>query len=339
MIELAVLGNDYFILSGVLDNAANNWWLEHPQMKWMAKLLLFLGLLYPTKTALVTKSITRQPRPGHWTGRTLDCIRPIWGRPWILNGLVNSIGLTNRGIEWWIANIAPVLRKEQKRVVVSLFGTPEELVEMIGMLNGWAVIIIAIEINVSCPNAGNQCALENTNIIIRSVILASNATRLSLILKLSVAQDAESIISVIRKMIAAVSINSAPYNKRFPNKKSPLARPGFEHLGPGGASGFSAQELVRPFIKSLVSSGIPVIGSSAWFNPWDIIRLWDAGVSAIGFGALYLIAPWLVSIYVRLDILRRNLWIGKAQAHICPCFFLFSQRNLKKMTLPKIKES
>ncbi|HKA67370.1 MAG TPA: dihydroorotate dehydrogenase [Solirubrobacterales bacterium] len=93
-------------------------------------------------SAFVSKTITPQPRAG-------NAPRRIWETP---AGMLNSIGLPNKGLEGFLAEDLPQLTELPVPLVVSVMGTSREefarLVEGVGEREE----VDAIELNVSCPN-------------------------------------------------------------------------------------------------------------------------------------------------------------------------------------------
>jgi len=94
--------------------------------------------------ALVTKTVTREPRAGNPPPR-------LWETP---AGMLNSIGLANVGLERFLAEELPRALELGVPIIVNLGGsTIEDYVETaraLGRLEGPA----ALELNVSCPNVG-----------------------------------------------------------------------------------------------------------------------------------------------------------------------------------------
>jgi dihydroorotate dehydrogenase (NAD+) catalytic subunit len=93
-------------------------------------------------SAFVSKTITPEPRAGNEPQR-------IWETP---AGMINSIGLPNKGIEGFLAEDLPHLAELPVPLVVSVMATNREdfsrLVQAIGARDE----VAAIELNVSCPN-------------------------------------------------------------------------------------------------------------------------------------------------------------------------------------------
>lgn len=93
---------------------------------------------------IVGKSISREPMPGNPPPRVAET--PA--------GMINAIGLQNKGIERFLREDLPVLRSfPGVAAVVSLFGhAAEDYVVLTDALGPHAEGIAAIELNVSCPN-------------------------------------------------------------------------------------------------------------------------------------------------------------------------------------------
>src|SRR3989338_3182405 len=94
----------FMAASGALAFDGRGWPWEWP-LRW-------LGFLDPTLFTIVTKTLTRRPRPGNLR----------WSHPWSVVkpigplGIVNAIGLTNKGIEWWLKEIPPKLNPLYKTI-------------------------------------------------------------------------------------------------------------------------------------------------------------------------------------------------------------------------------
>jgi dihydroorotate dehydrogenase (NAD+) catalytic subunit len=92
--------------------------------------------------AFVSKTITLEPRQGNPPPR-------LWETP---AGLINSIGLPNRGLEGFLARDLPVLAELPVPLVVSVMGrSPDELAELVAAVGARSEVTM-IELNVSCPN-------------------------------------------------------------------------------------------------------------------------------------------------------------------------------------------
>jgi len=92
--------------------------------------------------AFVSKTVTVEPRQGNPPPR-------LWELP---GGMMNSIGLPNRGLEQFTARDLPELAQLPVPLIVSVMGhSHDQLAELV---SAFAPIerVAAIELNVSCPN-------------------------------------------------------------------------------------------------------------------------------------------------------------------------------------------
>jgi dihydroorotate dehydrogenase (NAD+) catalytic subunit len=99
---------------------------------------------------IVTKTITIRPRKGNLPPRVSE----------LPYGMLNSIGLENVGLELYVEEKLPLLRKREVDVIVSVAAeTVEEFVrlaETLAPLEGYA----GLELNLSCPNI-DEMALDH----------------------------------------------------------------------------------------------------------------------------------------------------------------------------------
>jgi dihydroorotate dehydrogenase (NAD+) catalytic subunit len=92
--------------------------------------------------AYVTKTVTIEPRQGNPPPR-------LWE---IAGGLINSIGLPNKGLQGFIASDLPLLAELPVPLVVNVMGsTPDDVGELVAAF-GDREEVAALELNVSCPN-------------------------------------------------------------------------------------------------------------------------------------------------------------------------------------------
>jgi dihydroorotate dehydrogenase (NAD+) catalytic subunit len=92
--------------------------------------------------AYVSKTITLEPREGNPPPR-------LWETP---AGLINSIGLPNKGLEGFLASDLPELARLPVPLMVSVMGfSRDELATLVEAVGGRDEVAL-IELNVSCPN-------------------------------------------------------------------------------------------------------------------------------------------------------------------------------------------
>ncbi|MBI1864671.1 MAG: dihydroorotate dehydrogenase, partial [Nitrospirae bacterium] len=91
---------------------------------------------------VITKGISLRPRPGNPPPRIVETP----------SGMLNAIGLQNVGLEAFLNEKLPYLRRFDTRVIVNIFG--ESVDEYRAVASGLAGVagVDALEVNVSCPN-------------------------------------------------------------------------------------------------------------------------------------------------------------------------------------------
>jgi len=93
-------------------------------------------------SAFVSKTITPEPRAGNPPPRLWEAAA----------GLVNSIGLPNKGLDGFLAQDLPQLAELPVPLVVSVMGTSPEEFERLVAAVAEKEEVAALELNVSCPN-------------------------------------------------------------------------------------------------------------------------------------------------------------------------------------------
>jgi dihydroorotate dehydrogenase (NAD+) catalytic subunit len=127
-------------------------------------------------SAFVSKTITLHPRTGNPPPR-------LWEAP---AGLINSIGLPNRGLHGYLEHDLPELAALPVPLITNVMGSTEaevaELVEAVGSRPE----VSAIELNVSCPNVETGLDIGADPSSLASLVRAVRPlTRTPLIVKLT----------------------------------------------------------------------------------------------------------------------------------------------------------
>ena len=94
--------------------------------------------------AVTTKSVAAYA----WDGNPARRVAETAG-----GGMLNSVGLPGPGIEAWIAHDLPALEARGARVIASIWGrSVDEYAAAAGPLKAVADRVVALEVNLSCPN-------------------------------------------------------------------------------------------------------------------------------------------------------------------------------------------
>jgi len=93
--------------------------------------------------AVVTKSISADP----WAGNPAPRVHETPA------GMINSVGLQGPGIEFWLREELPAVLRTGATVVASIWGsTVDDYARAAEMLADAPPEVVAVEVNVSCPN-------------------------------------------------------------------------------------------------------------------------------------------------------------------------------------------
>ena len=93
--------------------------------------------------AVVVKSLSAAP----WAGNPPPRVAEVSG------GMLNSVGLQGPGIEAWLEQELPALLATGARVVASIWGqSVEDYAKAAAMLADAPAAVVAVEVNLSCPN-------------------------------------------------------------------------------------------------------------------------------------------------------------------------------------------
>ncbi len=104
-----------------------------------------LGAFFPLSDlgAIVVKSLAADP----WAGNPAPRVHPTSG------GMLNSVGLQGRGVAAWRDEELPGLQASGAAVVASIWGrTVEDFARAAALLADVGPEVVAVEVNVSCPN-------------------------------------------------------------------------------------------------------------------------------------------------------------------------------------------
>ena len=207
--------------------------------------------------------------------------------------MLNSIGLQNDGIDYFIKEQLHEIKKLGATVILSIFGDDiEEFVKIAKKIKKVADELIAIEINFSCPNVKNGgmafCAVPSQ---IKQVVLAiKDLTDVPLIAKLSPNYNtiSESTIAAREGGAEAVSIINTMVGTAFDIE---TFKPRLGNIT-GGLSGPAIKPVALANVYELSKMKIlPIIGMGGISCWQDAVEFLIAGASAVGIGTINFVEP------------------------------------------------
>lgn len=237
---------------------------------------------------IITKSITLNPREGNPPPRTVETP----------SGMLNAIGLANIGVDRFILEKLPFLRKQKIRrihrtkIIVNVAGsTIQEYVEVVKKLSRCKGIDM-LEINISCPNVekggmafGSKC--ESAYACIKQVkensafpIIAKLSPNVTNIVEVACAveEGGADAISLINTLVGmAIDVE----------KRRPI-------LGniTGGLSGPAIKPVALAMVWKVAKAvKVPVIGIGGIMNTQDALEFLLAGACMIQIGTANFVDP------------------------------------------------
>ena len=208
------------------------------------------------------------------------------------SGMLNAVGLQNKGIDYFIEHIYPKIRHYKTNIIVNVSGSQiEDYVKVVEKLNDLEDIP-AIELNISCPNVkeggmafGTSCASAQTVISavrkayekVLIVKLSPNVTDIASIAKTAEDNGADA-VSLINTLLG-MAIDAE-------TRKPVLS------TITGGLSGPAVKPVALRMVWQVSKAvKIPIIGLGGIMNARDAIEFFLAGASAIQLGTANFIDP------------------------------------------------
>ena len=210
------------------------------------------------------------------------------------SGMINAVGLQNKGVDYFTKEIYPRLQKYDTNVIVNASGSAvEDYVALCEKLNELDAIP-AIELNISCPNVkeGGMAFGVNPDSaaeVVREVRkvykkhlmvkLSPNVTDITAIAKAVEGEGADSVSLINTLLSMAVDAE----------KRKPLLS-----TITGGLSGAAVKPIALRMVWQVAKAvNIPVVGLGGIMNAQDAIEFMLVGASVIQVGTGNFIDPTL----------------------------------------------
>ena len=230
----------------------------------------------------IVKGTTLEPREGNDYPRMVETP----------SGMLNAVGLQNKGVDYFIENIYPRISKYRSRMIVNVSGAKiDDYVEVCRRLAPLEHVS-AVEMNISCPNVkqggmafGTTCegAADVTGAVRAAfpgtviVKLSPNVTDIASIAKAVEAEGADAVSLINTLMGMAIDVE-----KRRPYLSTVT----------GGLSGAAVRPVaVRMVWQVAKAVSIPVVGLGGIMNGRDAMEFILAGATAVEIGTANFIDP------------------------------------------------
>lgn len=224
---------------------------------------------------IVVKGTTLHPREGNPYPRMAETP----------SGMLNAVGLQNKGVRHFIDHIYPVIRHLPTQVVVNVSGSSvDDYVAVARMLDELEQIP-AIELNISCPNVKQGgMAFGITPYGAASVVRAvRDAYRKTLIVKLS--PNVTDIVSIARAVEDEGADGVSLINTLLGMAVDAERRRPVLSTVTGGLSGPAVKPVALRMVWQVAQAvSIPVIGMGGICTAADAVEFLLAGATAVEIG-------------------------------------------------------
>jgi dihydroorotate dehydrogenase (NAD+) catalytic subunit len=236
--------------------------------------------------AFVTKSITREERKGNEPTRIVET----------QGGMLNAIGLANVGLDRFLTEKVPLLRKMPCPVIVNVAGhSGEDYTQTVAAMSGLDCVA-GVELNVSCPNVEDgltfgthpgrlkeltgrvKKALPDKPLIVK---LSPNVEDITLTARAAIEGGAD-VLSMVNTFTAmAIDINKR--RPRLANVTGGLSGPAIKPI--------ALHMVSRVYRNVAKGAGVPIIGMGGVQNWQDAVEFILAGASAVAVGTALFVDP------------------------------------------------
>ena len=224
--------------------------------------------------AFVSKTITLEPRAGNPPPR-------LWETP---AGMINSIGLPNKGLDGFLESDLPALGKLPAPLIVSVMGTSRE--EFTRLVEGVAGRdeVAALELNVSCPNVHSGLIVGEQPAETEALLGALRPlTAKPLIVKLTpnVADPAAVAAAAEASGADAISL----INTLKATAVDPMSLRPWLGAGRGGLSGPAVHAVALAQVAVVAEAvAVPVVGMGGVESGEGALAMIAAGATLVGVG-------------------------------------------------------
>lgn len=238
---------------------------------------------YKKLGAIITKTITVKPREGNPMPRICETTA----------GMLNAIGLQNKGLEDFIIHKIPYFKKIGTPLIVSVAGeTVQEFAELAHVFEKHRDVVSALEVNLSCPNveAGGVNFMKKQERILEAVKAVRQRTSLTVFAKLS--PELGDVLEIAGKVLGegadGISVTNTLRGMAvdIDSRRSKLAKDF------GGLSGPAIKPVALRYVYQVKKElKVPVIASGGISDVDDALEFLIVGADLLAVGTANFVEP------------------------------------------------
>ncbi|ESP63022.1 Dihydroorotate dehydrogenase, catalytic subunit [Smithella sp. ME-1] len=232
--------------------------------------------------AVVVKGLSLKPRLGNPPPRIMETT----------GGMLNSVGLQNIGVDAFIEDKLPFLRKYDTAVIANIYGETFDEFKKVAKRLSAAKGVHALEVNISCPNVKNGGVIfgSDPKVAARVTQEVKEETSLPVIVKLTPnVTDIAAIAQAVEKAGAdAISLINTLTGMSVDLK---TRKPHLRNIT-GGLSGPAIKPVALRMVWEVVKKvSVPVIGIGGIMTAEDALEFLILGAQAVQIGTANFVNP------------------------------------------------
>lgn len=203
------------------------------------------------------------------------------------SGMMNAVGLQGPGVSTWIAESLPRLRSADVATVVSIWGrTVDEYVRAAEQLRVCQSDIIALEVNLSCPNLEGRTGIIAHDPSLAGTIISHIAQVVDVPIWAKLSANTDRIVEVATTVVDAGASAVTLINTMLGMQIDPASGKYSLGNGGGGLSGAAIHPIAVRAIHDVRHAlpDVPIVGVGGVSTGRDAIEMLMAGASCIQVG-------------------------------------------------------
>lgn len=232
--------------------------------------------------AIIVKGTTLEPREGNPYPRMAETP----------SGMLNAVGLQNKGVEYFINNIYPGIKDLESEIIVNVSGAKEE--DYVGVVERLeqSTDIRSIEVNISCPNVKKGGMGFGTSCESAAGIIGTLRKKWSRHMIVKLTPNVTDIVSIAKSVEDAGADCISLVNTFLGMAIDIERRRPVLSTVTGGLSGPAIRPIAVRMVWQVANAvKIPVIGLGGIMNGSDALEFILAGATAVQVGTANFVNP------------------------------------------------